>query len=133
MILRPALLVILIFCSISTYCQSLFEFDYHFDIDNKREPYNAFMLRNDDGTGFMRVRFREDDTQPWILVQMEIQEHYMGDEDLQDATSTDSTILVFEGFNPELISGPAGMAYDMIRIYLFSDTAKKLIPTNLCR
>lgn len=132
MILRPALLVILIFCNISSYCQSLFEFDYHFDIDNKRENYNAFMLRNDDGTGFMRVRFREDDTQPWILVQMEIQEHYMGDEDLQDATNTDSTILIFEGFNPEVVSGPAGMAYDPdIFIFRYSQETDTYEPVSV--
>jgi hypothetical protein len=103
---------------ISGFAQSIFEFDYHFDVDNEREQYNAFMVRNDDGTGFMRVLYRDSAAHEWILVDMEIQEHYFGDEDPNDKSKTDSSILVFEGFNPKVISGPANLVYDP-DIFLF--------------
>ena len=52
------LMVVSIFASASIHAQnsiSLYEFQYHFDNDAKK--YNAFLFRNQDGTGFIRVRF----------------------------------------------------------------------------
>jgi hypothetical protein len=111
MLLRLIQIVIVISLWIPCSSQSIFEFDYHFDIDNVREHYNAFMVRNDDGTGFMRVLYRDSSRHEWVLVDMEIQEHYMGDEDPNDKNKTDSSILVFEGFNPRVIRGPADEEY----------------------
>lgn len=110
----PRLLLLLAFAlqNILCFSQSLFEFDYHFDVNNTREKYRAFMVRNNDGTGFMRVKFYDEDVKAAILVDLDMQEHYLGDEDPEDDTKTDSSVLVFRGYNPKIISGPAKYVYD---------------------
>lgn len=114
---RVLLISILAFCSCACYAQSsVYEFEYYFDINNTRESYNAFMVRNGDGTGFMRVRYIDDATKTPIIIDMMMQEHYMGDE--KDKTATDSSILVFEGFDPQVIVGPKDEKYDP-DIFLF--------------
>lgn len=132
MIPRILLLIVFALSSMFCYSQSLFEFDYHFDVDQQREQYNAFMLRNDDGTGFMRVRYRDNESQAWIIVDLEMQEHYSGDEDPNDQTKTDSTILIFEGFNPQVISGPADLVYDPdIFVFQYSDQSGNYEPVGV--
>ena len=121
--LRLLMLLVFAFSGAFSYCQSLFEFDYQFDVENEREHYNAFMLRNDDGTGFMRVRYFDKEKQAWILVDLEMQEHYFGDEDPNDNNKTDSSILVFEGYDPEVITGPADLKYDP-DVFLFQYNKK---------
>lgn len=110
---RYLLLCCLLFSGSCCLAQSsIFEFDYHFDINNTREQYSAFMLRNGDGTGFMRVRFMDEKTNTPVVVDMEIQEHYMGDEDQNDSKQTDSSILVFEGIDPQVVVGDPNIKYD---------------------
>jgi len=109
---RHFLLCLFVGCSSLCYSQSIFEFDYYFDVDGVRERYYAFMLRNDDGTGIIRVRYRDSPKDPWIVVSMDLKEHYFGDEDPNDKNKTDSTILVFEGKNPRVIIGPDTTEYD---------------------
>ena len=70
--MRHFLLCLFVCCSSISYSQSIFEFDYYFDVDKVRERYYAFMLRNDDGTGIMRVRYQEHPKGPWIVVGMDI-------------------------------------------------------------
>jgi Caspase domain len=101
----------ILFCSIS-YSQSLYEFDYYFDIKKVREYYKAFLVRNEDGTGFIRVSFKDDKTGKPIIVDMRMQEHYMGDESENDDRKTDSSILVFEGIDPQVIVGEKNIVYD---------------------
>ena len=117
--MRPGILLIsiLTFCGYACYGQSsVYEFEYYFDINNTRENYNAFMVRNGDGTGFMRVRFIDDATKAPIIIDLMMQEHYMGDEN--NGKETDSSILVFEGFDPQVIVGPQDEKYDP-DIFLF--------------
>lgn len=115
---RIVLISILSFLGIACYAQSsVYEFEYYFDINNTRENYNAFMVRNGDGTGFMRVRFIDEATKAPIIIDLMMEEHYMGEED--DGTGGDSSILVFEGYDPQVIVGPKDEKYDP-DIFLFS-------------
>ena len=100
----------IIFCT-SSFSQSLYEFDYYFDIKRVREHYKAFLVRNEDGTGFIRVNFKDDKTGKPVIVDMLMQEHYMGDEEENDDQKTDSSILVFEGIDPRIIAGD-NIGYD---------------------
>ncbi|MDX2049109.1 MAG: caspase family protein [Chitinophagaceae bacterium] len=112
MLLRCLLLLIVsLYCNLSL-SQSIYEFDYYFDINKTREHYKALMVRYEDGTGFIRVKFRDSATHSWILVDMDMQEHYMGDEDETDSRKTDSSILVFEGIDPQVVTGPQDLEYD---------------------
>ncbi|MBL7745304.1 MAG: caspase family protein [Chitinophagaceae bacterium] len=100
------------FSSFSFSQPSVYEFDYYFDVDSVREHYNAFLVRNDDGTGFIRVRYIDGETGKPVIVHMQMQEHYLGDEDENDSRKTDSSILVFEGIDPKVITGGPGIQYD---------------------
>jgi len=113
---RKFLLCLFVLCSSFSYSQTIFEFDYYFDVDKVRERYYAFMVRNDDGTGFMRVRYQESPKDPWILVDMDIVEHYYGD-DPNDNIKTDSTIIVISGGNPHVIIGSDTTQYDPDDLY----------------
>ena len=119
MVPRSILFMLFILSGGYTYAQSsIYEFDYYFDINHVREHYNAFMVRNGDGTGFMRVRYVDETTKKPVLVNMLMQEHYLGDEDENDNKNTDSSILVFEGIDPQVIDGGSDAEYDP-DIFLF--------------
>ena len=119
MLHRILLIAILAFWGCAGIAQSsIYEFEYYFDINNTRENYNAFMVRNGDGTGFMRVRYIDEATKAPIVIDLLMQEHYMGDENADDEKSTDSSILVFEGFDPQVVIGPKDEKYDP-DIFLF--------------
>lgn len=111
MSIKRFLLFISVICSSAAHAQySIYEFNYHFDENNHREEYNAFMVRNADGTGFMRVSFLDEETKKPIIIEMLMQEHYLNDED--ESKQTNENILVFEGYDPVIIVGPANIKYD---------------------
>jgi hypothetical protein len=93
-------------------CQSIYEFEYYFDIKKVREFYKAFLVRNEDGTGFIRVNFKDDKTGKPVVVDMLMEEHYMGADDDKDDRPTDSSILVFEGIDPQIVIGDKKIGYD---------------------
>ncbi len=58
MFLRCILLLLIVVFGGSSFAQvSVYEFDYSFKAGKTLEKYNAFMVRYEDGTGFIRVRF----------------------------------------------------------------------------
>ncbi len=98
---RLIIFSILFFISQWAFSQALYEFDYSFDIKNIKEEYKAFFVRNDDGTGFVRVRFTNPETKQIDLVEMQIEEHF----DVDKNGDTDSTVLVIETYKPQIING----------------------------
>ncbi|PVD50460.1 hypothetical protein DC498_19560 [Terrimonas sp.] len=111
MLTRYFLLCCIIVCGIPVFSQStIYEFDYYFDIGKTREKYNAFMVRNADGTGFMRVNFIDEETNKPVIVDLQMQEHYLNAD--ADGKQTDENILVFEGYDPQVVVGPADLKYD---------------------
>ena len=103
------LLIILLSLSICNFANaqlSLFEFTYHFEKD--KHDFKAFILRNEDGTGFIRVRFIDEagDNKP-ALVDMDLYEHY---DTLEDG-KPDTNLLVVEGRNARIIVGDKNMVY----------------------
>lgn len=110
---RYLVAIIVFFICNCCYAQtSVYELNYSFNVKGVTEQYQAFMVRNGDGTGFMRVRFTDEQTNTPVVIDMGIQEHYMGDENELDNKNTDSSILVFEGYDPQVIVGNANNAYD---------------------
>ncbi|MEN9569367.1 MAG: hypothetical protein RL172_598 [Bacteroidota bacterium] len=87
--------------------QSLYEFEYHFVVDNVKEDYKALFIRNDDGTGIVRVTYEGDDKKQY-LVEMQIQEHYDADEQ----GITDTNTLIVETYNPVILRGDNNGGYD---------------------
>ncbi len=107
--IRILFVLLLFFFKGSTlYAQSLFEFKYYFEENKIKESYQAFLLREDDGTGFIRVRFFDEKSKSTVIVDMLMQEHYGTDEH----GKTDTNLLIFEGIDPVFISGDSSEAYD---------------------
>ncbi len=105
---KITLLAVLVFISKCIAAQSLFEFKYYFGEKKDKEEYKAFLLRNEDGTGFIRVKYIDPDSKKTVLVDMDMEEQYGSD----DKGKTDTNILVFEGKNPQVIIGDANEKYD---------------------
>lgn len=79
------------------------------------EYYNAFMVRYDDGTGYIRVNYTEPSTGEKYLVDMDMEESY----DIDGKTGvTDSSLIYFTGIDPVVISGDTSEGYDP-DIYVF--------------
>ncbi|MFT3845146.1 MAG: caspase family protein [Lacibacter sp.] len=105
---KIALLAVFAFISQCLFAQSLFEFRYYFGDKKDKEEYKAFLLRNEDGTGFIRVRYIDPDTKKPVLVDMDMEEQYGYD----DKGKPDTNLLLFEGKNPLIIIGDAKEKYD---------------------
>lgn len=68
--------------------------------------YRAFLVRQDDGTGFIRVNYT-DSTGETIWVDMEMQEGY----ETNKKGKVDSTKLYFQGYDPIIVKGDTSTAY----------------------
>ncbi|MEP6596965.1 MAG: caspase family protein [Ginsengibacter sp.] len=103
------LLTCLFACSKLT-AQSLYNFKFNYLDDNgNKEYYNAFMVRYDDGTGFIRASYIDSATGEKYLVNMDMEESY----EVNDmAGAADSSILYFEGIDPKVIMGDTTYGYD---------------------
>ncbi len=98
--------------------QSIYEFEYYFDEKGGRDDYKAFFVRNEDGTGFIRVRFVNPENKQYDVVQMDMQEAY----DTLDNGNIDSSVLVIVTQNPVFVSGDPTKGYDPDH-FLFKKTA----------
>jgi len=97
------------------HAQTLYQFKYTFKGENGPENYDAFMVRYDDGTGFIRVNYADPATGEKYLVDMDMEESY----DIDGKTGvTDSSLIYFTGANPVVISGDTSQGYDP-DIYVF--------------
>ena len=61
----------------------------------------AFLVRNEDGTGFIRSLFNDPATKKMQLMEMQMEEHFGTDK----KGNEDTTLLVFEGKDPHMITG----------------------------
>jgi hypothetical protein len=88
--------------------QTLYEYEYYYMENNVKDAYKAFFVRNDDGTGFVRVAFTDPDDKQYTVVEMKIQEHY--DEDKNG--NPDSSLLIVETYDPVVLFGNKKNGYD---------------------
>lgn len=113
----PALLALLLFVYNSN-AQSLYELKYHFDLKKGRENYKAFMLRNEDGTGIVRLEYYNNQTKERNLVEMDIVESYGIDE----KGNTDSTMLIYVGLDQRRVLGTTPYEPDNFVLSLNKET-----------
>lgn len=99
--LKILLLLFVIFCGFHSYSQTLYEITYHFQLKNGIENYKALLLRNEDGTGTIRLEYYDLVTKDRNLVEMNIVESYGVNED----ESEDTTTLIYVGLDQKLILG----------------------------
>lgn len=105
--LKSFLLSLLIISGSPLYAQSVYELDYYYDTGNLRQAYKAFLYSNNDGTGFIRVRYVNRQSSADVLVHMDLQEDYGRDKD----NNMEYSKKIFRGINPRVISGDTGVQY----------------------
>lgn len=88
--------------------QSIYYFKYHFPQAGDAAIYQAFLVRYEDGTGFIRVSYTDPDNNQPVLVDMEMEEGY----ETSKKGKVDSSKLYFEGYDPVIIHGDTTAGYN---------------------
>lgn len=94
----------------SFYCvnaQSLYYFQYNFHAPNDTVTYNAFLVRYDDGTGMMRIKYKAPSTATDMIVEMTSEETYFTDKD--DIEDTTKLVLIMQ--HPKFITGDSNTLF----------------------
>lgn len=99
-------------CSLSA--QSLYLFKYYLHIGNEDIYYRAFFERDLDGTGFIRVKYHDKQTNQDVMLEMDTEDNYFNQSDDQK----DSSILFFTGLYPEVITGDKNIHF-MPQVFWF--------------
>lgn len=66
--------------SFSCISQSLYEFEYRFTHVGDSTIYKAFFIRNEDGSGLLRIRYQQPVSKELVLVELNMQEEIAGAE-----------------------------------------------------
>lgn len=101
-------LLIAIIMGYPAFSQSAFKFKYKFRDVGDTTTYTAFMVSYGDGTGFIRVRYMDNIKKTPILVDLEMEEHYLVDK----RGVVDSTKFYYQGTRPFYILGDSTEEYD---------------------
>lgn len=110
--LRSIFVACMLCGSFMSSSQSVYEFKYSFVVDKVKEDYHALIFRYDDASGFIRVRLWDEETKSWVVVDMELEEHYYGDTRQGGEAKLDTSMVVFEGHSPHVIIGDPKIEYD---------------------
>ncbi len=91
---------------------TLYEFGYTSVKDNTK--YMAFLVRNEDATGFLRISFHHPGDNEPMIVDLDLEEHYdkFPSNYQSPGGKLDSTILCFEGRDPKIILGHEDFAFE---------------------
>ena len=90
------ILIIFFAFTITGSSQAIYQFKYNLQKDPT--AYTAFFVRNDDGTGIIRVKYSSPQA---VLIEMDVQEEYT---DMKEGQTTSDTLL-YRLTNPKFISG----------------------------
>jgi len=83
--------------------QSIYNIEYNFFLANDSTTYRAFLIRFDDGSGLLRVRYTDSQTNDDIVKEMDIEELTP----LENSRLPDSNFLLLKATNPRTIVGDA--------------------------
>lgn len=111
------LCIICIFATEAAQSQSLFYMAYRFTDLADTAEYNVFLVREEDGTGFYRVRFTDAETHEDMVVELDMEEKYFTEKN----GYTDTTKLYFKGSNPRIIQGDKDYKYYPERFWFKQD------------
>ena len=97
---------LLVFCSILLTSfiadsQSIYNLEYNFFSANDSTTYHAFLLRFEDGSGLIRVRYVFPQTNEDRVVEMDVEEQAVA----ESSGLTDSNTIVLKAINPRTIVG----------------------------
>ena len=112
---RSSCLVILaFFICISSNSQSIYNFQYNFNNAGDSAIYHAFMLRNNDGSGLLRIRYETATDKQDVLIEMDTDEQYASDK----SGLEDTSLLVVKSINPRFIIGDDKTKY-ILPVFIF--------------
>lgn len=102
MLRKYRLLLMMLFFIVESSAQSVYIFRYNFNTASDTKTYHAFLLRNDDGSGLLRIRCQsEQESEEDILAESYIDEQHptgiSGD--------PDTSVLLIRAISPSLIQG----------------------------
>jgi len=97
----PIAFILIFGATVQAYPQSLYQLQYNFHHPGDSITYHAFMVRFDDGTGLLRVRYVEPKTNQDVLIETDIEEAFT----LDKSGMPDTSILVSKAIDPRFISG----------------------------
>ena len=114
--------------SVTTRAQSLFHLQYRNPDPAESTIYNIFLVRNDNGSGFYRVNYRDRQTGQENVVGFTVEQKVFTDEN----GVINENKLYLRGLNPQLISRDTNYNYQPILIWFNKDTATGLFePSGL--
>ncbi len=113
---RIPIFFLLLFISITGFSQTVYELTYSFGEGKEKMDNRAFLVRNDDGTGFIRSVYVDPVNKKPHLVEMQMEEHYGSDE----KGNEDTLLLVFEGKDPHLLIGTSQYPPDIF-VFKFNE------------
>jgi len=87
---------------IVSYSQSIYHFQYNFHQPANATDFQAFLVRYDDGSGLLRVRYTSPQTAQLVLVEMDTEENFLTD---PASGKTDTSLLLLTANNPRFIIG----------------------------
>jgi hypothetical protein len=86
---------------VHTSAQSVYQIDYNFHQPDDSITYHAFLVRFDDGTGLLRIRYLAPKTSDDVLIETDLEEDYKMDQ----SGMVDTNVLVLKSLNPRNIVG----------------------------
>lgn len=87
--------------SIPASSQSVYQLQYNFHEPNDSLTYHAFLVRFDDGSGLLRIRYMVPTTNEDVLIETDMEEDYVTDQ----SGNVDTNVIILKSANPRFIAG----------------------------
>jgi hypothetical protein len=87
--------------TLHTAAQSIYSFQYNFQSEADKINYYAFLLKNNNGSGLLRIRFENPVTNDPVVIEMDTDEQFA----LDTTGNEDTTTLLLKGINPRFKAG----------------------------
>src|SRR6266498_2132077 len=100
----------------TAHSQSLYHLQYNFHKQDDSIIYHAFLVRFDDGSGLLRVRYIMPETNQDILIETDLEEQSVPDK----SGIPDTNILVLKATNPRFIVGDDKVKF-IAPVFLFKN------------
>src|SRR5213595_950741 len=87
--------------SLTALSQSVYQLQYNFHTAGDSITYHAFLVRFDDGSGLLRVRYIMPGTSEDVLIEADMEDNPIADQ----SGLPDTNLLVLRSINPRFIIG----------------------------
>lgn len=129
-----SLLLLCLFGAFSAFGQSIYRCSYESFNAATGEPqmHEAFIVRFDDGTGFVRVHFKDSKGNQDAVVDMDLTEA-LETFKAQSRNERDTTYMLLQGENPQMVRGNMQEKYALDAFGFFEDEEGFFVPWKVFR